>query len=111
MNTNSNGQDWTETYLRSKVELNRKLVADQLDALDYIAGIRELERMNAYHTALTPEEQEELHRWERAHLGNGQTGTSDWPGWEVYGLQGFGSTPLRRGQKPTRGAAPPPTRP
>lgn len=41
------------------------------------------ERMIEMTQQLTPEEREALAVWERANLGDGITGTSDWPGWDA----------------------------
>lgn len=39
------------------------------------------ERMLELSEQLTPTERAELDAWEKAHLGDGVTCSSDWPGW------------------------------
>jgi hypothetical protein len=42
-----------------------------------------VERMLSAHPKMTEDEQKALAEWERANLGAGGKGTSDWPGWSA----------------------------
>jgi hypothetical protein len=45
------------------------------------AVMASFERMIELSKQLTPAERAALEAWEKTHLGDGVTGSSDWPGW------------------------------
>lgn len=49
-------------------------------------------QFEAYETTLE-EDKQRFHAFEGEHLGDGPTGTSDWPGWEKY----IGKPPWKEG--------------
>ena len=91
---------WRVTYDQRRAELDHELASGRVTPDTSAALRRELERINVYYTVLTPAEREDLHCWERANLGDGRTGTGDWPGWRHHGLLGFGTTPARHLDRP-----------
>jgi len=50
---------------------------------DYLCWHEQM--MDVFNNRLTQAEKDELASWEREHVtGDGQFGTSDWPGWKKY---------------------------
>jgi len=56
--------------------------------------------MHGCYQAMPQNEREALLQWEKENLGDGKTGTSDWPGWEKY----IGSPPWKDFPPPTKTA-------